>query len=261
LDLGLSLVKTEAEGDKVLACMDKSKASDYTQERVQLIKWELLQKIKGSEEAEKFLMENLANFRLRTIAIETAIRDVNLDKAIGIARDGIQADAKDKPGYVYNWYDWLLKIAMIQKDTDRIIEYARLLFVQSNHHDQDYYLLLKKTVIPDRWKAFVEVLITDIQKGSLWYPFDTIAGIFIKEEWWNRLFDLLKTQPSLHRVLRLMKNIWLPDIRVSWLACIQTGFFRYSQEVQREKTTRRYAYLRRMKKLGGNDQCNSLSGR
>jgi len=258
LDLGLSLVKTEAEGDKVLACMDKSKASDYTQERVQLIKWELLQKIKGSVEAEKFLMENLANFRLRTIAIETAIRDVNLDKAIDIARDGIQADAKDKPGYVYNWYDWLLKIAMIQKDTDRIIEYARLLFVQSNHHDQDYYLLLKKTVIPDRWKAFVEVLITDIQKGSLWYPFDTIAGIFIKEEWWNRLFDLLKTQPSLHRVEAYEKYL------ASGYSSELVGM--YSNGIlsilPRSSTRKNYQeicrYLRRMKKLGGNDQCNSL---
>ena len=83
---------------------------------------------------------------------------VKIFTRIGIARDGVRFDAKDKPGLVYTWYDWLLKIATIQKDTDRIIEYARILFVESNHHGQEYYKLLKAKVAPGRWKEFVEAI-------------------------------------------------------------------------------------------------------
>lgn len=131
LDLASSIVKTESEGNKVIALIDKPMES-YTKERAQLIKFEILLRMKGTKEAEDFINQNLANSRLRTIAIESAIKDKNYEKAIGIARDGVRYDAKDKPDLVYTWYDWLLKIATIQKDTDRMIEYARILFVDSN---------------------------------------------------------------------------------------------------------------------------------
>ena len=157
LDLASRIVKTESEGNKVIALIDKPMES-YTKERAQLIKFEILLRMKVTKEAEDFINQNLANSRFRTIAIESAIKDKNYEKAIGIARDGVRADAKDKPGLVYTWYDWLLKIATIQKDTDRIIEYARILFVESNHHGQEYYKLLKAKVAPGRWKEFVEAI-------------------------------------------------------------------------------------------------------
>jgi hypothetical protein len=258
LDLASALVRTEPEGNKVIACLDKTKASSYTLERIQLIKWELLRKIKGPEEAGKFLSENLANHQLRTIAIETAIQDRNFEKAVVLARDGIRADAKERPGYAYDWYDWLLKIALIQKDSDRIIEYARILFIQSNHHDQDYFQLLKKTVHPDHWTAFVEVLITDIQKGSRWQSFDMISGIFIREEWWDRLFDLLKTHPTVQYV-----EAWEKYLAAGYsgelVGMYSNGILSLLQRSSTRKDYREICrYLRRMKKLGGNDQCNSL---
>jgi hypothetical protein len=258
LDLASALVRTESEGNKVFARMDKSKASNYTLERIQLIKWELLLKIKGAEEAEKFLSENLSNHRLRAIAIDAAIQDRNFEKAIALARDGIRADAKERPGYAYDWYDWLLKIALIQKDSDRIIEYARILFIQSNHHDQDYYQILKKTVPPDRWIAFVEILITDIQKDSRWQSFDMIAGIFIREEWWDRLFNLLTTHPTVHYVEAWEKYL-AAGYSVELVGMYANGILTL---LQRSSTRKDYQeicrYLRRMKKLGGNDTCKDL---
>ncbi len=199
LDLASRIVKTESEGNKVIALIDKPMES-YTKERAQLIKFEILLRMKGAKEAEDFINQNLANSRFRTIAIESAIKDKNYEKAIGLAQDGIKSDAKDKPGLVYTWYDWLLKIATIQKDTDRIIEYARILFVESNHHGQEYYKLLKAKVAPGLWKEFVEVIIDDFKRESRGSNFEQISGIYINEKWWDRLFDLLKTKPSLHNI-------------------------------------------------------------
>ena len=51
----------------------------------------------------------------------------NYAKAIKSAEDGAKTDMKDKPGLAKEWYDWLLKIAQAQKDTPKIIEYARYL--------------------------------------------------------------------------------------------------------------------------------------
>jgi hypothetical protein len=258
LDLASALVRTESEGNKVFARMDKSKGSDYTRERIQLIKWELLRKIKGPEEAEKFLLGNLAYHRFRMIAIETSIQSRNFDKAIALARDGIRFDSKERPGYVYDWYEWLLKIAQIQKDSDRIIEYARILFIQSNRHDQDYYQILKKTVSADGWPAFVEVLITDIQKDARWHSFDMISGIFIREKWWDRLFDLLKTHPTVHYV-----EAWEKYLAAGYSGELVGMYSNGIQSLlQRSSTRKDYQqicqYLRRMKKLGGNDASKDL---
>lgn len=258
LDLASAMVRTESEGNKVIARIDKSKASAYTLERVQLIKWELLLKIKGTEEAERFLIDNLANSRLRTIAIEAAIKDKNYEKAICFAQDGIKSDAKEKPGLAYTWYDWLLKIAMIQHDPDRIIEYARILFVKSNHHGQEYFQLLKKTIPPDRWKIFVEAIITDFQKDSRGYHFDEISGIFINEKWWDRLFDLLKTKPSLQYIEAFEKYLasgYAKELVELYANGIIQLLIRSSDRNQYQEACR---YLRRMKKLGGNDKCNEL---
>ncbi|HBB92695.1 MAG TPA: hypothetical protein DC042_13520 [Bacteroidales bacterium] len=258
VDLASALVRTEAEGNKVFARMDKSKGSSYTLERVQLIKWDLLLKVKGSEEAEKFLLENLANSGLRTIAIETAIKDKNFEKAIGYAKDGIRFDAKDKPGLVYIWYDWLLKIATIRKDTDRIIEYARILFVESHHHREEYYFLLKRMISPDSWNQFVEGILTDLEKNSRWYPSDIIAGIFINEKWWDRLFGLLKREPSLHTIETYEKHLasgYAKELVELYADAIIRHLVNSSSRNQYQVACR---YLRRMKKLGGNDQCNEL---
>ena len=58
------------------------------------------------------------------------------------------------------WYDWLLKIALEQKDTERTIEYARLLFVDSIREKQPYYDILKAHVRQEEWGSFVEELET-----------------------------------------------------------------------------------------------------
>ena len=46
---------------------------------------------------------------------------------------------QDKPGLAKEWYDWLLKIAQAQDNTERIIEYARYLFIDNFRSEQEYY--------------------------------------------------------------------------------------------------------------------------
>ena len=137
---------------------------------------------KGSQIAETFLEENITNPHLRKEAIQLAMQRKDYGKAIAIAKDGIRTDEKDKPGYIKEWYNWLLKIAQAQNDTQKIIEYARYLFINSSSREQDYYQILKENVEPEKWNDFVEKMIHEIFTKSRWPDYYLIANIFIREK-------------------------------------------------------------------------------
>lgn len=146
------------------------------------------------------MTRHISNPEIRTAAIQNAVADKQYDKAINIAQDGIKHDAKDKPGLVYDWYRHLLNIVTLQNDKEKIIEYARILFIDSNFEKQPYYSILKKEVPSTRWTDFAEHLITDIQKKNRWFDVDLIAQIYINEQWWDRLLELVMKKPTLGKI-------------------------------------------------------------
>ena len=174
--------------------------SDYEKEKAQTIKYEILLKTKGENAAEIYLEQNITNSTLRQEAIQKALEKRDFEKALSIAKDGISYDLKGRPGLAKKWYDWLLKIAQAQNDSEKIIEYARLLFIDNFMNEQDYYQILKKHVKPEEWSEFVEAMIQDITTKKRWPDMNLIAGIFIKEEWWDRLLELVKMSPDLKTI-------------------------------------------------------------
>ena len=200
LRLAALLLKTEDEIERIFKQIDKVQRSDYEKEKAQTIKYEILLKTKGENAAEIYLEQNITNSILRQEAIQKALEKRDFEKAISIAKDGISYDLKGRPGLAKKWYDWLLKIAQAQNDSEKIIEYARLLFIDNFMNEQDYYQILKKHVKPEEWSEFVEAMIQDITTKKRWPDMNLIAGIFIKEEWWDRLLELVKKSPDLKTI-------------------------------------------------------------
>ena len=200
LRLAALLLKTEDEIERIFKQIDKVQRSDYEKEKAQTIKYEILLKTKGENAAEIYLEQNITNSTLRQEAIQKALEKRDFEKAISIAKDGISYDLKGRPGLAKKWYDWLLKIAQAQNDSEKIIEYARLLFIDNFMNEQDYYQILKKHVKPEEWSEFVEAMIQDITTKKRWPDMNLIAGIFIKEEWWDRLLELVKMSPDLKTI-------------------------------------------------------------
>ena len=200
LRLAALLLKTEDEIKRIFKQIDKVQRSDYEKEKAQTIKYEILLKTKGENAAEIYLEQNITNSTLRQEAIQKALEKRDFEKAISIAKDGISYDLKGRPGLAKKWYDWLLKIAQAQNDSEKIIEYARLLFIDNFMNEQDYYQILKKHVKPEEWSEFVEAMIQDITTKKRWPDMNLIAGIFIKEEWWDRLLELVKKSPDLKTI-------------------------------------------------------------
>lgn len=165
---------------------------------------------------------------------------------------------EDKPGLAKEWYDWLLKIAQAQTDTEKIIEYARLLFIDNFRNEQDYYQILKQHVKPEKWTEFVEAVIQDIATKKRWPDTSMIANIFIKEEWWSRLWELVKKSPDLNTIEYYEKYL-SKQYAAEIVELYANGILKYMKNsMGRDHYQNACRYIRRIIKLGARDKANEI---
>ena len=253
LRIATELIDEENDVDTILDCLDSINGK-YEREYAQSFKLDLLRKFKDEKEVEKYTNKHISNSSIRTTEIDKAFKNKNFERVIYLAKDGIKCDEKDKPGLVKIWYNWLLKVAQAQNDISKIVEYARLLFIDNFHPEQDYYKILQENIEDEKWHSFLEEIIKEITPKNRWTYTELIRKIYIKEEWWDRLFLMLKQNLSMENIQQdeqyLAKDfsselIELYSERITNYVEKYTGRNHYQTACK---------YLRRMKKLGGNDQ-------
>lgn len=258
LDLAILIQKTVEEATEISEALDAPQTSEYTNQKIQELKLALLKRTGTEKDVEAFIKQNLVNPVFRRDAIAGALNRKEFDKAIKLAYEGIEIDKMKRPGLVADWYVWLLKCAQLQKQKDKIIEYARILYLKDIRNTQDYYGILKETIEKTQWDTFVVQLVREITAEGRWYDYDKLAAIYIREQWWNELLELLQTRPSLNSLERYEEHLkaQFPDkvIELYELAIIEylldnTGRGHY-------KTACRY--LRRMKKLGAGKRVDEM---
>lgn len=258
LEIASEISKTNGEAQGILSQIEKTPGTEYEKEVLQSLKYDLLKKIKGEKEADSYLEQNISNPLLRREALKKAIQSKEYEKAISIAHDGINHDLINKPGLVMEWHDWLLKIAQIQKDKEKVIEYSRFLFIDNFRHEQDYYQLLKKNVQPEKWNSFVEEMIKEIVGKKRWLDFDLIAGIYVKEEWWGRLLELIKKNPSLN-VIENYERYLSKDYPSELVKLYSDATIKYlKNNVGRKHYQIICKFLRRIIKLGAREKSDEL---
>jgi uncharacterized Zn finger protein len=258
LRIAAFLIRTEEEIERIFKQIDTTQKSEYEKEAAEFIKYEILLKTKGEITANQYLEQNISNSELRREGIQKAFKNMNYEKAITLAKDGVKYDMKDKPGLAKEWYDWLLKIAIAQSDTDKIIEYARLLFIDNFRQEQDYYQLLKENVNPVKWNDFVEAVIQDITVKKSWLDVGLIAGIFIKEEWWSRLLDLVKKSPdflTLDQYEKYLTKFYTQEIVELYANEIKKYMIKNMGRDHYQKVCR---YIRKIKKLGDKEKADEI---
>ena len=62
----------------------------------------------------------------------------------------------------------MLKVAQAKKDSAKIIEYARFLFLYNFNPKQDYYEILKNIIETENWYSFLEEIIKEIKQTQRW---------------------------------------------------------------------------------------------
>ena len=258
LFMATELVVTDDDFARVMVLADKKQQSDYRNEELQLIKYDLLLKWKGDAVANQFLEQNIANPRFREKAIKKALEQKNYAKAVKLAEDGVKTDMKDKPGLAKEWYDWLLKIAQEQRDIPKIIEYARYLLVDNFRNEQDYYQILKDHVKPEDWEAVINAIVHEIKAKRRWYDTGLVGSIYIKEEKWDKLWEMVKENPDLSTIERY--ESYLSKHYSDELVGLYTNqILDYlNRNMGRDHYQTACRYIRRMIKLGGKAQADKL---
>ena len=257
LRIAAELIDDEDEANIILTCLGTIKG-EYEREYAQSFKLDLLRKFKDEKEVEKYTNKHISNSAIRTSEIEKAFESENFERVLELSEDGIKCDKQDKPGLVKVWYNWLLKVAQAQKNTAKIIEYSRFLFIDNFHPEQNYYQILKENIDDENWHPFLEEIINEITPRNRWTYTELIREIYINEEWWDRLFLMLKQNLSLENIQQ--NEQYLTKDYSSEL--IELYYERITNFVEKNIGRNHYQtackYLRRMKKLGGNDQVKNL---
>jgi len=257
LNLSAILINTEDEAEKVLSRIDQPDLSEFEYEASQKIKYEVLQKTKGEQAAHDYLEQNISNPEFRRQAIQKSLDRQDFNRANYLAQEGVQQDMQDKPGLAKEWYDWLLKIALAQDNTERIIEYARYLFIDNFRSEQDYYQVLKEQVEPGNWNDFVEGIIEDIHSKKRWLDPHLLGSIYIREEWWERLLNLIRNSPGLRTIEQYEKylsSIYSNELAILYASAIEEYL---ENNVGRNHYQTACRYLRRMIKIGEREQANN----
>ena len=259
LDIACELIETEGQVETALNCLD-SVSREYEMERAQAFKLKLLRKFKPQGEVDRYIDEHINNSGIRRDEIARALENKIFDRAIKLAKDGIEYNKKDKPGLVTEWYNWLLKIAQAQDDKLKIIEYARYLLVDDFRQEQDYYKILKGAIDKNDWHPFLEEIIKEVeaQQKRSWGYSKLVKKIYIEEEWWDRLFGLLKQSLSLENIEEFepyLAKDYAPELIDFYCERIISYLDRFMGRNHYQTACR---YLRRMKKLGGSEDVSSL---
>lgn len=258
LHLAAYMLSTDSEMEELfkrIAAIPKS--SEYEVKKAQEIQYDVLLKRKGESVAQKYLEQNIDNPSFRARAIQDALDQKDYEKATALANEGIEQDS-GYPGLVASWYDWLLKIAESQNDTERIILYARYLLLKSHNPKRDYYQILKEIVPTEEWTNFVEAIVQEAMERKPYYRTDLVASIFIREEWWSRLLDLVKKEYTLDQLAKYEKL--LAQHFPSELADLYAErIIRYIENhVGRSHYRTACKYIRKMIKLGAREKADEV---
>jgi len=257
LNIAYKLTDNEAEADIIIKCLDSINGV-YEKEKAQSFMLEVITKYKDDKEVQVFVDENITSSLVRNSEIEKAVNNKNFEKAIRLSKDGVEYDKNEKPGLLKKWYNWLLKIAQIQNNTPKIIEYSRFLFIDNFHPEQNYYQLLKQEIEPNKWKDFLEEIIKEITPKEGWKYNELVRKIYINEKWWDRLLLLIKENTSLDNIENNEKYL-SKDYSQELIQLYSERLVKYVDRFMgRNHYKTACRYLRRIKKLGGNEKVNEL---
>ncbi|NOQ76101.1 MAG: hypothetical protein GQ574_29125 [Crocinitomix sp.] len=257
IELAGSVAKNKKDINRVLVSL-KTLTNDYDRSKAVVIELDLLKRFGTQKDVDNLISNNLIHYEVREIAIIQAIENKTYEIAIGLCKDGIEQDRKDRPGYLKKWYDLLLRIAVLQEDIGFIISYSRHNFINSYENAEYYYELLKTYVPDDDWNPFLEELIAEINAAQNWRNMDRVRFICIKEEWWDKLLDYVKTNRSISLIEDSTQYL-KADYRQDLIELYRVEILEYlDSNVGRNHYKTACRHLRKMKKLDAAAEVNAL---
>ncbi len=254
IEMAVEIVEENNEIAKLHRLLDTVVSSgnswDYEYETAMEIRFNLINKTEGLEKGNEFLEGNLNNSTFRKKVIEAAIENKNYSKAIKLSEDGLIKNEKEYPGLKEAWREYLLQIYTLLNDKPNILKFARVLFTNDNSEHKKYFDILKLQVQPNEWDSYLEDIIEEKKKSKSWGVFTFIANIYIWEQQWEKLFQLLKLNPSLTNLEnyeQYLRKDYVPQLADFYKTAI-LDYMKNNMSRDHYKTA--CNYIRRMFKLG-----------
>jgi uncharacterized Zn finger protein len=243
--------------DIILNLINESNYQDYYKDQAQLLELKIYQKTKTPKERDKFIDANLSNSHFRREKLKDLIQKAKYEDAIQVAQDGIENDKKSKPGLAKEWYEWLLQISQKQDNKEKIIEYARYLFIDNFHPQQDHFQILKDKVDSKEWNSYVDEIVLEL-KSNKYFELYRIGDIYVRENRISDLFKLLEKYGSLESFAHFEKHL-LKNYANELVSIYETEIYDFLEHnVSRSHYKNACRYLRKMIKYGGRDKVNEM---
>ena len=151
---------------------------------------------------------------VRQAAVNKVLEKKDYAAAKKLIADGITiAERKGHPGTVNAWKEVLLQIAIKEKDTEAIRNYAKF-FALDSRFSAEYYKMWKKTYPSAEWKVVIDKHIEEtLQKiekqksGRGWNSsylsvLYNLTPIYIQEQYWGKLLAFVEQEKSLEITLQ-----------------------------------------------------------
>lgn len=257
LEIASLLVENDEDVSVLITLLNTVKRG-YDKERAEKILLSLYETHKSDAETKAFINTHINNAKIRESEIDKAIANADYERAITLCEDGIKYDEKERPGLVKYWYDGLLSVALHQNDTEKIIAYARMRFMDDFHPQHDNYALLKAYVPPRDWEVFVTQMVNEIMASQRWGAENLIEKIYVDEGWLEKLLQFIRQKPTLERIKKnesYLANDYAPEL----IALYRKAIIPFvAQSNTRKKYRNACYYLTRMQALGGKTEVAEL---
>ena len=173
MEIAINMVRTKEEKERIRTDLEQIKPNgkdwDWDYRLAQKLRLRLIEKTEDESAAIRFMETNLDNSDFRKELIEKAMREEDFAKAERLANEGVEKDGEKSLRLVEDWRYYLLQVYQATHDTERVISLARHFFVDGSdrHQPRKYY-------------------------------YD--SEIYMWEEQFDKLFELLRKYPDFYRV-------------------------------------------------------------
>ena len=262
LTIAVEIQSSDEEVKQIYELLDTIKPKrddlgwDWDYRQAQRIRLSLIRKTEGEEQAEKYMEENISNSDFRKAVIEKAIAQNDYAKAISLCQQGIKAHKGTFEGLVTNWMELLLKVYQQQNDINKVLELSRTLFLESHMERKPYFDVLKKNISKEEWNGYVDGLVMELKTKSRWGDSATVAQIYVWEERWSDLLNIVRKDVSL-RAIDVYSKYLVKEFPSEMADLYQMAILKDMEvNVGRNHYQNACRYLRRMIKMGERDKAN-----
>jgi len=244
------------ECDKLLRLEVQNKDKDswrnsYLGEKINLIRYNMIEKNDGLEKARDFLNENLEYPNFRKMAIEGAMREQDYDSVERLALNGEKLD-HDKCGLVKRWMEY--RYAAYQKSGNLKKQRAVAMEIILDG-SFEYYMELKRTYSANDWLSVYPQIISQLEDQKKTY-YALYSQILIEETEKHKLLEYVEERPS---EVGSYYIYLLPEFKQE--VC---GMFLQNIEQAAERSSNRKEYqrvcatIRSLKTAGGKEQAEQV---